>query len=136
MQVECGTANGAKHNERNCYCEAKAMNSFYWLVIGILVVWRVTHLLAVESGPADLFGEVRHLAGSGMLGELVSCFYCLSVWIAAPLAYLLADNWKHRLLLWPALSAGAILLERATTAGQPTEPIILQDAEDSHVLRS
>ena len=112
------------------------MNPFYWLAIGILVVWRVTHLLATESGPADLFGKVRRFAGTGMLGELLSCFYCLSVWMAAPLAYLLADNWKHRLLLWPALSAGAILLERATSAGQPAEPIILQEAEDTHVLRS
>ena len=112
------------------------MNPFYCLVIGVLVAWRVTHLLAVESGPADLFGKVRRFAGTGMLGELVSCFYCLSVWIAAPLAYLLADNWMQRLLLWPALSAGAILLERATSAGQSTEPIILQEAEDSHVLRS
>jgi hypothetical protein len=112
------------------------MLSFYWLVIGILVVWRVTHLLAVESGPIDVIGKARRLAGTGLFGELVSCFYCLSVWIAAPLACLLADNWKHRLLLWPALSAGAILLERVTSAGQQSEPVILQDAEDSHVLRS
>jgi len=112
------------------------MTPFYWLVIGILVAWRVTHLLAVESGPADVIGKARRLAGTGLLGELVSCFYCLSVWIAVPLAYLLADNWKHRLLLWPALSAGAILLERVTSAGQPSEPVILQEAEDSHVLRS
>jgi hypothetical protein len=112
------------------------MNSFYWLLIDILATWRVTHLFAVESGPSDVIGKMRRLAGTGMLGELVSCFYCLSVWVAAPFAYLLADNWKYRLLLWPALSAGAILLERVTTAGQPTEPIILQQEEDPHVLRS
>jgi hypothetical protein len=112
------------------------MNPFYWLLIGILVTWRVTHLLAVESGPADVIGKARRLAGTGLLGELVSCFYCLSIWLAAPLAYLLADNWKHRLLLWPAFSAGAILLERITIGGQPAEPIILQEAENSNVLRS
>ncbi len=112
------------------------MTLFYWLFLGILAIWRITHLLAVESGPGDILGKLRHAAGTGFLGELVSCFHCLSVWIAAPLAYLLADNWKHRLLLWPAFSAGAILLERVTSAGQPAEPIILQDAEDSHVLRS
>ena len=112
------------------------MTPIYFLLLGILTAWRITHLLAVESGPVDVIGKARRLAGTGLFGELVSCFYCLSVWIAAPLAYLLADNWKHRLLLWPALSAGAILLERVTSAGQQSEPIILQDAEDSHVLRS
>lgn len=112
------------------------MNPFYSLAIGVLVVWRVTHLLAVESGPMDVIGKVRHLAGAGFIGELVSCFYCLSVWVAVPFAYLLAENWQHRLLLWPALSAGAILIERVTSGSQPAEPIILQESEDSHVLRS
>ncbi len=112
------------------------MSEFDWIVIGILALWRVTHLLAVESGPGDLIGKARRLAGTGSLGELVSCFYCLSVWLAAPLAYLLAENWPHRLLLWPALSAGAILLERVTSGTQAADPIILQESEDSHVLRS
>lgn len=109
--------------------------SLYWLVIGVLTTWRVTHLLAVESGPANIFGKVRRAAGTGLVAELVSCFYCLSVWIAAPLAYLIADPWKHRLLLWPALSAGAILLERVTLGGLPVQPIILQEPEDSHGMR-
>lgn len=104
--------------------------------MGIFALWRVTHLLAVESGPGDAIGKVRRLAGTGLIAELISCFYCLSVWVAAPFAYLLAENWQHRLLLWPALSAGAILLERITSGGQPTEPIILQESEDTHVLRS
>lgn len=100
---------------------------FYWLVIGILGTWRLTHLLAVESGPVDIFGKARRLAGTGLIGELVSCFYCLSVWIAGALACVIVDDsWKHRLLLWPALSAGAILLERSTRGRQAAEPIILR----------
>jgi hypothetical protein len=26
------------------------MTPFYWLVLGILVTWRVTHLISVETG--------------------------------------------------------------------------------------
>ena len=38
----------------------------------------------------------------------------LSLWIAAPLAWWLGADLAEKLLLWPALSAGAIMLERAT----------------------
>lgn len=109
---------------------------FYWLLVGILITWRVTHLLSTESGPWDILGKFRRLAGTGIVGELLSCFYCLSLWTAAPLAWLLADNWRHRILLWPALSAGAILLERITTRGESAAPIILEEPEDPNVLRS
>ena len=109
---------------------------FYWLVLGVLVTWRITHLFSTESGPWDVLGKFRRFAGTGMFAELLSCFYCLSIWIATPFACLLADGWRHRLLLWPALSAGAILLERITFRSEPAAPIILQEPEDPNVLRS
>lgn len=87
----------------------------YRFVLGVLAVWRVTHLLYAEDGPWDVIVRVRRLAGTGFWGRLLDCFYCLSLWMAAPLAVLLGSGWAERLLLWPALSAGAILLERATS---------------------
>jgi hypothetical protein len=88
---------------------------FYWLALGILAVWRVTHLLSAEDGPWDVFVRLRMLVGKGFWGALVNCFYCLSVWTAVPFAYWLGESWKERLLLWPALSGAAILLERLTS---------------------
>ena len=85
---------------------------FYWLTLGTLGVWRVTHLLNAEDGPAGLLVRLRRMAVSGVWGSLLDCFYCLSVWIAVPFAFLLGENWRERLLLWPAMSAWAILLER------------------------
>lgn len=96
---------------------------FYWLVIGILVVWRIAHLFYGEDGPWDVFVGLRRAAGEGFWGSLLDCFYCLSLWIALPLAYWLGEGWKQRLLLWPALSAGAILLERLTAKNQGTQKI-------------
>jgi len=95
---------------------------FYWLVIGILGVWRVTHLLHAEDGPWDLMARLRGLAGSGFWASLLDCFYCLSIWVAVPFAFILGEEWKERLLLWPALSAAAILLERATLKENPPPP--------------
>ncbi len=95
---------------------------FYWLMLGILVAWRLTHLLSAEDGPWDLMVRLRQRAGTGFWASLLDCFYCLSLWIAAPLACAIGERWTERLWLWPALSAGAILLERLTqrNASPPT----------------
>jgi hypothetical protein len=95
-----------------------AVMKFYWLTLGALAVWRITHLLNAEDGPRDLFLRLRRLMGDGFGGDLLDCFYCLSLWIAAPLAWWLGDGWKERLLLWLALSAGGIVIERLSSAGR------------------
>ena len=89
------------------------MSVWYRLVLGVLVTWRLTHLLHAEDGPWRILVRLRGaLARSGMLRQLTECFYCLSLWVAAPFAYLLGETWTERLLLVPALSAAAILLAR------------------------
>jgi hypothetical protein len=96
--------------------------SFYRLTVGILCVWRITHLLNAEDGPWDLMVRLRRGAGAGFWGSLLDCFYCLSLWIAVPFALLLVEGRRERLLLWLSLSAGAILLERATTRSEHAPP--------------
>jgi hypothetical protein len=82
--------------------------------LGAAAVWRVTHLLYAEDGPWDAFARLRKFAGKRGLRGILDCFYCLSVWVAAPFAAAIGVDWKARVLLWPALSGAAILLERAT----------------------
>ncbi|HXK03044.1 MAG TPA: hypothetical protein VMS37_11630 [Verrucomicrobiae bacterium] len=91
---------------------------FYWLALGILGAWRITHLCVAEDGPWDCMARLRGALHNAFWRKLMSCFYCVSVWCAFPLAVWIADNWRERVLLWPALSAGAILLERLTV-GEP-----------------
>lgn len=86
--------------------------SYFLLLVGSLGVWRLTHLLAAEDGPWDLVVRLRRAAGHGVWGRLLDCFYCLSLWVAAPFAAALGWGWRSRLLLWPALSAAAILIQR------------------------
>ena len=106
---------------------------FYWLALGILAVWRVTHLLNAEDGPADLLAGLRRKAGSGLWGKLLDCFFCLSLWLAVPFAFFIGEGWKERLVLWPALSAGSILLERWFARESP--PAAYVEDEHNAVLR-
>ena len=91
-------------------------------VIVVLAVWRVAHLLWAEDGPVDIFVRLRRLAGSSFAGRLLDCFYCLSLWVAAPLAWLLGSTWRARGMLWLSLSGGVILLERATSPIRSISP--------------
>jgi hypothetical protein len=75
-------------------------------------VWRVTHLLHAEDGPFDLIFRIRKSVGDGFLGSLMDCFYCLSLWVALPLGLYLGRNWLEKVLLWLALSSGAIILQK------------------------
>jgi hypothetical protein len=113
------------------------------MIIGILAVWRITHLLTSEHGPAGLLTRLRQRLGAGFWGDLVSCFYCLSLWTAAPAAWLAAGSWRQKLAAWLAFSGGAILLERATSPPSPAalysedvEPAAAGDGKETYdVLR-
>ena len=94
------------------------------LLIAILAVWRITHLFSGEDGPGDIFLRLRRLAGKSFLGQLLDCFYCLSLWFAAPAAWMLGETWLERVLLWLGLSGGAILLERLSDRNHKSPPAI------------
>lgn len=94
----------------------------YELTLAALCVWRITHLLQAEDGPWDLVVRLRRTVGEGFFGRLLDCFYCLSLWISLPFAWGFGASWRERLLLWPALSAVAILLERCTAPSPRTIP--------------
>jgi hypothetical protein len=91
-------------------------NGEFWarFVIASLVTWRITHLFAFEDGPGDVIVRLRQRAGAGFFGKLMDCFYCLSFWVAAPIAPFVHQNVIQALITWVALSGSACLLERAT----------------------
>jgi hypothetical protein len=111
-------------------------------ILGVVAVWRVTHMLAFEDGPSLVFKKARKRAEDTFWGEVLACFYCLSLWVAAPFALLVMEGWREFAVLWPALSGGAILLERLSV-NEPASatPYVLEDpetrtdAENKDVLR-
>jgi hypothetical protein len=88
------------------------------LAVGAAAVWRISHLLHAEDGPWDAVAHLRKAVGNGVFGKMLDCFYCVSVWVALPIALAISAASKERLLIWPALSGAAILLERATARPQ------------------
>jgi hypothetical protein len=97
--------------------------------VASLATWRVTHLLAREDGPGNAVVLLRARAGAGPLGELMDCFYCLSVWVACPFAFAVTRRRREVPATWLALSGAACLLERVAPeldslddAGPPRVP--------------
>lgn len=95
----------------------------FWarFVLAVLATWRVTHLLANEDGPADIIVKFRKLLGQSLAGQLLDCFNCLSLWIAAPAALVVARGPMAWLMSWLAISGAACLLERLGR-----EPVFIQ----------
>lgn len=87
------------------------------MLIDFLVVWRLTHLLNKEDGPFDLIfrfkqGLVQHR--HRQLFKLVTCFYCLSVWVGLAIAILESGLHKSAIPYGIALSGLAILAQNFT----------------------
>ena len=104
------------------------MGPWMRFVLAVLATWRVTHLLANEDGPAEIVVRLRALLGGSIFGQLMDCFYCLSLWTAAPAALFVTRRPLDWLMTWLALSGAACLLDRLVKAPdaismttQPTE---------------
>jgi hypothetical protein len=107
------------------------LSTWMRLVLAVFATWRITHLLACEDGPADIIVRLRSVAGNGFLGKLMDCFYCLSLWIAAPFAFLICKNPVDIFLGWLALSGAACLLERFSQ-----EPVVIQPLSPTQIENS
>ena len=107
------------------------------LVLAVLATWRVTHLLAHEDGPADIIVRFRARLGPGLAGKLMDCFYCLSLWVAAPAAFLMFRDPVGCLVSWLALSGAACLLEGLNSKPQVEDSEWNTSAGDmNYVLRT
>lgn len=87
------------------------------IVLGFLFcafsTFRLAHMLCYEGGPCDCLEKLRTLP---FLKDLFACFYCTSVWVAAPHSLLLVDadspiKWLgHAFVISMALSTIAIFI--------------------------
>ncbi len=100
------------------------MGAFELLVLA-LATWRLSHLLAREDGPWDLFRGIRLRVGAfetvnggwqgkGVLSRLIVCPLCLSVWIALALyAAFVAWPWAWGAVVVLGLSGAACIVQLA-----------------------
>lgn len=96
-------------------------------VVAALAVWRVTHFVVAEEGPFAVSRRLRLLGASLGGAKLFGCFLCVSVWAAVPFALLLTRRPLELVVLIPALSGAAILLERVTTRNEAAVPLYAEE---------
>ncbi len=80
--------------------------------LSALAAWRVTALIAYESGPFRVLERVRRLLVTLRLGRLVGCFHCLGTWISALVVVAVYELSWWSVLLWPAVAGAVSIVER------------------------
>ena len=89
-------------------------NDWFWLLISILTVWRLTSMLCYEAGPFDLLSKIRKIFYKVGLGKLIDCFHCTSVWISLICTIAVYKPHAESLFLFLAIAAGASIIEKIT----------------------
>lgn len=100
------------------------MNILEFILLG-LACWRITSLFVKEDGPFKMFKRLRELTGVShyddgavcevpdkFLCELITCTWCLSVWVGAALvaAYIFLPSVAIYFALWLSLSTITIMV--------------------------
>lgn len=77
-----------------------------------LAVWRVTALIAYESGPFRILDRLRGSMVGLRLDRLVGCFHCLAIWVAAAAVLVVYEVSRWSVLLWLAMAGIVSIVER------------------------
>jgi hypothetical protein len=105
-------------------------------LLAVLATWRVTHLITREDGPAEVIYRIRRWMSAGFWGQLMDCFLCFSLWVAAAMAFFVASRPAAWVVSWLAISGGACLLERwSTRESVAAPPVVIEkftSTEESH----
>lgn len=91
----------------------------------VVAAWRLSCLIIYEDGPFDMLAKLRDLAGvhydeygtivgEGFFGSLLTCIYCLSVWVAVLIVILYSVAPIPTLYVASvfAISGGVVLLDK------------------------
>jgi hypothetical protein len=105
------------------------MNSVARMVLAILGVYRLAHMIANETGPAEAFYWLRGAVAQRWPGRLIneheymqswqeegiSCPLCLSFWLALPAAAAVAKPSKASdlILRWLGIAGAALGIHKA-----------------------
>lgn len=90
------------------------------LVFFSLLTWRITVLATFDRGPGDVLTKFRSIIGivydersnrqsTTMLGEILNCHFCASMWIGWIVALVWLQDWKF-IIVGLALSAGSLII--------------------------
>jgi len=101
----------------------------FWgrFVLAVLATWRVAHLLTGEDGPGGVIAWVQARLGRSILGQMMDCFGCAGLWVAAPFAVFVPERVADgrvadMVVIWLAVAGGAYLIELWRPASVMIEP--------------
>lgn len=87
---------------------------WFWLLVSILTVWRLTYMLCYEAGPYNVLSKIRRVFYKAGLGKLIDCFHCTSVWISLICTVAIYKPCAESVILFLAIAAGASIIEKIT----------------------
>ena len=108
----------------------------FWgrFALAVLSVWRIAHLVSQEDGPGAVIARRRAALGRSILGEMMDCFGCVSLWVAAPFVLFVGDrivDIEGGVVIWLAVSGAALLIDRWTP-----EPITIDQTDNSSPMET
>lgn len=86
------------------------------LLLAVGLVFRLSHAVALEDGPFDIFSRLQARAGGGKnwVGRGLSCVLCVSWWLAVPAVLLLYPaTWAEAVLLWGGIAGAVVVIHKA-----------------------
>jgi hypothetical protein len=92
-------------------------------VLSVLASWRITALVAYESGPFRVLDRLRRLMVTLRLGRLAGCFHCLAFWVSGAVVLVAYELTLWSLVLWAAVAGGVSIIERWLTGTMTTEGV-------------
>lgn len=115
-------ANARALEPATAFCMLNEFSFETRFILCSLVVWRLTHLVVAEDGPWNVIVRLRSALADSVAGRVMDCFYCSSMWLAIPFAFVLGRDVGSWILFWLGVSGMASLFEQATNHHLSTPP--------------
>lgn len=99
------------------------MPSPFVFVVALLGVYRLSHMIAMEDGPFDMFATMRDAIGqASWVGRGLHCPLCISFWLSLSmlgwLSFVGLIGAPYHLLVWLGLAGGCLVLHRLLYGGE------------------
>jgi len=85
-----------------------------WVILAALATYRVSRMIAMEDGPADVFSRIRERVGQKTwIGRGLHCVLCLSFWLSWPVALLLSlQTWQEYALSALGIAGAVVIIHK------------------------
>lgn len=85
-----------------------------WIVLATLATYRLSRMIALEDGPADVFSLLRErVSQRTWVGRGLACTLCVSAWLCWLVALLLPlMTWQEYILASLGIAGGVVIIHK------------------------